>query len=88
MQVLLQHKDAGRTLDNGFKPEVWRLAAEALHGVEHVGGPKTPDACKSRWQRVRFTWDSRLMQRLTILAAAEGLQGGEGYGVLPGLHLG
>lgn len=52
INTLMQHKDSGRTVDNGFKPSVWRIASEALHGVEHVGGPKTPDACKSRWQRV------------------------------------
>ena len=50
--LLLGYKDTGRTTDNGFKPEVWREASALLDGSTFVGGPKTADACKSRWQRV------------------------------------
>jgi ferredoxin len=52
INILVRHKDAGRTSDNGFKPEVWREAAGMFEGTTFVGGPKTADACKSRWQRV------------------------------------
>lgn len=52
INILVRHKDAGRTSDNGFKPEVWREAAGLFEGTTFVGGPKTADACKSRWQRV------------------------------------
>ncbi|KAK4683897.1 hypothetical protein P7C73_g6314, partial [Tremellales sp. Uapishka_1] len=78
IQVLLRHKDNGRTADNGFRPEVWREASGLLEGVPYMGGPKTPDACKSRWQRLQrdfkaakdmeaypgFTWD-RTTHRLS-----------------------
>ncbi|WWD19786.1 hypothetical protein CI109_104250 [Kwoniella shandongensis] len=71
VNLLLRYKDSGRTADNGFKPEVWREAAGLLEGSTYMGGPKTPDACKSRWQRLQrdyraakdmeampgFTWD-------------------------------
>ena len=50
---LMRHKDTGRTQDNGFKPEVWKEAADLVKDMTTMGGPKTPDACKSRWQRVR-----------------------------------
>jgi hypothetical protein len=50
--LLLRYKDSGRTADNGFKPEVWREASGMLEGTTFMGGPKTPEACKSRWQRV------------------------------------
>lgn len=52
IDVLLRYKDTGRTQDNGFKPEVWKEAAELVKGSTIIGGPKTPEACKSRWQRV------------------------------------
>lgn len=52
VKLLLRYKDSGRTADNGFKPEVWREASRLLEGATFQGGPKTPDACKSRWQRV------------------------------------
>jgi hypothetical protein len=52
MNVLVRHKDAGRTSDNGFKPEVWREAAGLFERTTFVGGAKSADACKSRWQRV------------------------------------
>ena len=56
VNVLLRYKDTGRTADNGFKPEVWREASNRLEGATVIGGPKTPEACKSRWQRV--SWSS------------------------------
>lgn len=70
--VLLNHKESGRTSDNGFKPYVWREASDLLEGETTVGGPKTAEACKSRWQRLQrdykaakefeampgFTWDN------------------------------
>lgn len=73
IDVLLQHRDSGRTADNGFKPEVWDKAAALLESNANTGGEKTPDACKSRWQRLQrdykfarqlltsglgFTWDN------------------------------
>lgn len=73
IDVLLQHRDSGRTADNGFKPEVWDKAAALLESNANTGGAKTPDACKSRWQRLQrdykfarqlltsgygFTWDN------------------------------
>ncbi|WVR09599.1 hypothetical protein IAU60_006671 [Kwoniella sp. DSM 27419] len=71
VNLLLRHKDSGRTVDNGFKPEIWREASAILEASTYMGGPKTPDACKSRWQRLQrdykaakdmeampgFTWD-------------------------------
>ena len=53
IEYLLQHKDISRTNDNGFKVEVWKEIAQLLEGTTVTGGPKTPEACKSRWQRVR-----------------------------------
>ncbi|WVF67279.1 hypothetical protein IAT40_002028 [Kwoniella sp. CBS 6097] len=53
VNLLLRHRDTGRTADNGFKPEVWTEASILLKPTTHVGGPKTPDACKSRWQRLQ-----------------------------------
>jgi hypothetical protein len=70
--VLLKHRDSGRTSDNGFKVEVWDEASVMLERTHHMGGFKTADACKSRWQRLqrdfkfarellesspRFSWD-------------------------------
>ena len=52
VDLLLRYKDTGRTPDNGFKPEVWREASGLLQRNNPIGGPKTPEACKSRWQRV------------------------------------
>lgn len=52
VDTLMRYKDSGRTQDNGFKPEVWKEAAELVKGSTSIGGPKTPEACKSRWQRV------------------------------------
>lgn len=52
VDVLLRERDTGRTVDNGFKPEVWKEAARLLENSNFVGGPKTPEACRSRWQRV------------------------------------
>jgi hypothetical protein len=51
--VLLRHRDSGRTSDNGFKPEVWDEASALLERAHYLGGSKTPDACKSRWQRLQ-----------------------------------
>lgn len=51
--VLLRHRDSGRTSDNGFKTEVWDEASELLQRTHQMGGFKTPDACKSRWQRLQ-----------------------------------
>jgi hypothetical protein len=52
VNVLLRYKDSGRTPDNGFRPEVWKEASLVLERSTFIGGPKTPEACKSRWQRV------------------------------------
>lgn len=54
VEVLLRERDTGRTVDNGFKPEVWKEAARLLENRNFVGGPKTPEACRSRWQRVSW----------------------------------
>ncbi|WVW86350.1 hypothetical protein I302_108394 [Kwoniella bestiolae CBS 10118] len=81
VNLLLRYKDAGRTADNGFKPEIWEEASILLEGNTYMGGPKTPDACKSRWQRLQrdykaakdmeaepgFTWD-RTTNRLSASA--------------------
>nr|XP_019010507.1 uncharacterized protein I206_04977 [Kwoniella pini CBS 10737]OCF49288.1 hypothetical protein I206_04977 [Kwoniella pini CBS 10737] len=53
VNLLLRHKDIGRTADNGFKPEIWEEASMLLEGNTYMGGPKTADACKSRWQRLQ-----------------------------------
>ncbi|OCF77622.1 hypothetical protein I204_01616 [Kwoniella mangroviensis CBS 8886] len=82
VNLLLRYKDSGRTADNGFKPEIWEEASLLLEGNTYMGGPKTPDACKSRWQRLQrdykaakdmeampgFSWD-RTTNRL--FASAE-----------------
>jgi hypothetical protein len=52
VNILLRFKDTGRTPDNGFRPEVWKEASLVLEKSTFIGGPKTPEACKSRWQRV------------------------------------
>ncbi|WVQ94878.1 hypothetical protein IAU59_001962 [Kwoniella sp. CBS 9459] len=83
VSLLLRHRDKSRTADNGFKPEVWMEAYILLKPTTHVGGPKTPDACKSRWQRLQrdykaakdmeampgFSWD-RENHRLAATAEA------------------
>ncbi|KAK8853360.1 hypothetical protein IAR55_004064 [Kwoniella newhampshirensis] len=83
VNLLLRYKDTGRTADNGFKPEIWREASGLLESSTYMGGPKTPDACKSRWQRLQrdykaakdmeampgFTWD-RNTHRLSATPAA------------------
>ncbi|GMK57080.1 hypothetical protein CspeluHIS016_0309200 [Cutaneotrichosporon spelunceum] len=51
--VLLRHREKGRTADNGFEPEVWQEAAKSLESTNGTGGEKTPDACRSRWQRLQ-----------------------------------
>lgn len=56
VNVLLRYKDSGRTPDNGFRPEVWKEASLVLERATFIGGPKTPEACKSRWQRVSLTF--------------------------------
>jgi hypothetical protein len=53
ISVLLRHHDTGRTSDNGFKVEVWDEASMLLERNHSMGGFKTPDACKSRWQRLQ-----------------------------------
>ncbi|ORY22385.1 hypothetical protein BCR39DRAFT_562349 [Naematelia encephala] len=53
VDLLLRHKDTGRTSDNGFKPEVWKEAAGMLQRTVVLGGPKTAEACKGRWQRLQ-----------------------------------
>ncbi|WWC64784.1 uncharacterized protein I303_107396 [Kwoniella dejecticola CBS 10117] len=53
VNLLLRNKVIGRTADNGFKPEIWEEAAMLLEGNTYMGGPKTADACKSRWQRLQ-----------------------------------
>jgi len=59
VNVLLRYKDSGRTPDNGFRPEVWKEASLVLERSTFIGGPKTPEACKSRWQRVRLYLSSK-----------------------------
>ncbi|BEI92046.1 uncharacterized protein CcaverHIS019_0408660 [Cutaneotrichosporon cavernicola] len=53
LEVLLRHREKGRTADNGFEPEVWQEAAKSLESTNGTGGEKTPDACRSRWQRLQ-----------------------------------
>ncbi|KLT42519.1 hypothetical protein CC85DRAFT_285428 [Cutaneotrichosporon oleaginosum] len=53
LEVLLRHREKGRTADNGFEPEVWQEAAKCLESTNGTGGEKTPDACRSRWQRLQ-----------------------------------
>ncbi|WWC91894.1 uncharacterized protein L201_006843 [Kwoniella dendrophila CBS 6074] len=53
VNLLLKYKNSGRTADNGFKPEIWEEASLLLENNTYMGGPKTPDACKSRWQRLQ-----------------------------------
>ncbi|EIW72187.1 hypothetical protein M231_01839 [Tremella mesenterica] len=53
VNVLMRYKDTGRTTDYGFKLEVWQEAAGLLQNSTFVGGPKTAEACKSRWQRIQ-----------------------------------
>jgi len=84
INVLIRHRETGRTSDNGFKPEVWDEASMLLERNHQMGGFKTPDACKSRWQRLQrdykfarelletfpgFTWD-RNEHRLSASQAA------------------
>ena len=57
ISLLLRYKETGRTGDNGFKPEVWREVSVVLERSTLIGGPKTPEACKTRWQRVSDEWD-------------------------------
>ncbi|ODN73370.1 hypothetical protein, variant 2 [Cryptococcus amylolentus CBS 6039] len=62
INVLLREKDT-RTADNGFPPEVWQEVSGLLMGSNPnlaqdgsemlLGGAKTPEACKSRWQRLQ-----------------------------------
>ncbi|WVQ74336.1 hypothetical protein IAR50_003935 [Cryptococcus sp. DSM 104548] len=62
INVLLREKDT-RTADNGFPPEVWQEVSGLLMGRNPnmaqdgsellLGGAKTPEACKSRWQRLQ-----------------------------------
>jgi len=61
VNVLLRYKDSGRTPDNGFRPEVWKEASLVLERSTFIGGPKTPEACKSRWQRVSLYFN-RVME--------------------------
>lgn len=70
LNVLLRYNN-DRTIDNGFRPEVWEEASAILESAVNMGGAKTPEACKSRWQRLQrdykavrdleefagFTWD-------------------------------
>ncbi|OWT37541.1 hypothetical protein J008_05032 [Cryptococcus neoformans] len=65
VDVLLRERDTGRTVDNGFKPEVWKEAARLLENSNFVGGPKTPEACRSRWQRLQR--DYRLAKEMEVL---------------------
>jgi hypothetical protein len=53
LEVLLRNREKGRTADNGFEPEVWQEAARCLENTNGTGGEKTPDACRSRWQRLQ-----------------------------------
>ncbi|OCF34228.1 hypothetical protein I316_04179 [Kwoniella heveanensis BCC8398] len=89
--LLLRHRDTGRTADNGFKPEIWQEAAHLLKARTHVGGPKTPDVCKSRWQRLQrdykaakdmqampgFSWDR---ENHRLAASAEAWEQAEKHG--------
>jgi hypothetical protein len=69
VNVLLRYKDSGRTPDNGFRPEVWKEASLVLERSTFIGGPKTPEACKSRWQRVSlyFYWVMKLTSRFNVI---------------------
>jgi hypothetical protein len=69
VNVLLRYKDSGRTPDNGFRPEVWKEASLVLERSTFIGGPKTPEACKSRWQRVclYFDWVMKLTSRYNVI---------------------
>lgn len=65
INVLLRHRETGRTTDNGFKPGVWDEASGLLERTMYMGGPKTPDACKSRWQRLQR--DYKVVRELEAL---------------------
>jgi len=95
VNCLMRHKDTGRTQDNGFKPEVWKEAADLVKGSTMMGGPKTPDACKSRWQRVRLAFlpvllftPSQHSSLALIRIAATRLQGRQGIRNPAGLCVG
>lgn len=67
VNILLRYKDTGRTPDNGFRPEIWKEASLVLEKSTFMGGPKTPEACKSRWQRVRPIARSHLLRYQVLL---------------------
>nr|ODN90920.1 hypothetical protein L204_05759 [Cryptococcus depauperatus CBS 7855] len=78
----MRETDSGRTSDNDLKPKVWKEIPSLLDGSNFMGSRKTPEACKSIWQRLqrdyklvnelemmpRFSWDSKTHQ----LPASEG----------------
>ncbi|WVN90908.1 uncharacterized protein L203_106153 [Cryptococcus depauperatus CBS 7841] len=82
ISILMRETDSGRTSDNDLKPKVWKEIPSLLDGSNFMGSRKTPEACKSIWQRLqrdyklanelemmpRFSWDSKTHQ----LPASEG----------------
>ena len=88
IEYLLQHKDSSRTNDNGFKIEVWKEVSHLLEGTTVTGGPKTPEACKSRWQRVRDSFSSSWNVTDGNHTASARLQGCQRDGSSFGLHVG
>lgn len=57
VDTLLTQKELGLQSENGWKPVVWTTVVAALRDNFSFNIPKEAKHCKSRWQRVRASFD-------------------------------